>query len=391
MIEIFKKILIDYKDLWLLIAGWLANELFSHIKKILLKSIRIRKLRMELKTSVNNDSSFATLDSAIPYYSKNNIKIRAISKSFFIAIPPPYNYALELYEFEYRANASLTSPRFSGIFANKELPEDFELIVQSCANETAEQFLVELEAGKTRFNGPIYGVYRIYPQRLTLKEEAGLQIDFYTTDFFTYRTIGKIVKRLQNNNLFNKISSIIDVNLVNELLPSFGLSCFAILNRGYGDEILFAKRSDNAIVCPGKWHFSMNEAFSLNDVNNYGELSLSACLYRGIKEELGLNERFENNISEHEFLDLDIVIDRLELGILAFVRIRLDENLTYQTLLDCYAIAQDSALETSTITSIRISELEIFLKNNYNNVSVECRCGLRKLLARYRAGYLRED
>ena len=135
----------------------------------------------------------------------------------------------------------------------------------------------------------------------------------------------------------------------------------------------------------------MNEAFSTNDVDKYGELSFSACLYRGIREELGLSERYENNTIEHEFLDLDMITDRLEMGILAFVRIRLDEKLTYQMLLDCYATAQDKALETSTITSIRITELDTFLKKNYNDISVGCRCGIRSLLARYRAGYLHED
>lgn len=390
--ETLKRIFIDYKDFWLILIGWIANELFSSTRKKILKVFRLWKLRRQLKKIKNDDLTFLTLDNAIPYYAKDNIKLRVISKNFFISIPQPYQHQLSLHEFNSREDASLNSSRFSGIFADGNIPENFEAIVEDCAIETAQQFLAELEAGHIRFNGPMYGVYKISPQRLTIKEDAGLGIDFYTTDYFTYRTIGKIVEKIQKSNgQFIKLSGITDLNLINELLPSFGLACFAILNRGYGDEILFGKRSNNVVVDRGKWHFSVNEAFSLNDVDKYGELSFSACLYRGIREELGLSERFEKNIGEHEFLDLNIITDRLEPGILAFVRIKLNQKLTYQMLLDCYKTAQDRTLETSTITSIRIAELETFLTNNYDNISIGCRCGLRSLLARYRAGYLRED
>ena len=44
-----KRIFIDYKDWWLILIGWVANELFTSTKKRFWRTIRILKLRWQLK------------------------------------------------------------------------------------------------------------------------------------------------------------------------------------------------------------------------------------------------------------------------------------------------------------------------------------------------------
>lgn len=264
-------------------------------------------------------------------------------------------------------------------------------IILSSADEIAEEFLSDLREGYMRFNGLMYGLKNIRPERLTVDENSGLDIDFYKTDYFTYRVFDKIYQKLKANNFKFKIDKLQDLNIYSPFLSSWGLVTFVIINQGYGDEILIGKRSNAVIVDKEKWHFSMNEAFSMNDKNEYGHPSLSACLFRGLEEELGISDIFKKYVKQYEFLDLVIGVDRFEIGVTSFVRIELNETFTFKILLDLYSIAQDGKLETSSITSIPIKSIDEFIDDNYDNISAGCRGGLKALNARYKAGYLRES
>ena len=140
-----------------------------------------------------------------------------------------------------------------------------------------------------RFNGLMYGVKKVRNERLTIEEEAGLDMIFYKTDYFTFRVFAKIYEKLKNNSLGFKVEKLQDLNLYSPFLSGFGLGAFVIINQGKGDEVLLGRRSNGVIVDKGNWHYSMNEAFSMKDVDEYGYPSLSTCLYRGLQEELGIS------------------------------------------------------------------------------------------------------
>ena len=134
----------------------------------------------------------------------------------------------------------------------------------------------------------------------------------------------------------------------------------------------------------------MNEAFSLTDKNQYGQLSFTACLFRGLKEEIGISQTFSSEISEYKFLDLGLELDRFEIGISSFVRINLNDKLTFEKFVDFYNIAQDKELETETLKCIPLKNINTFLKENYSKMSKGSRAILKSLYSRYEAGYLRE-
>jgi hypothetical protein len=110
-------------------------------------------------------------------------------------------------------------------------------------------------------------------------------------------------------------------------------------------------------------------------------------MFRGLEEELGVSPLFKKYISQYEFLDLGMDIDRFEMGITSFVRIELDATFTYQNLLELYSIAKDKELETGIIESIKMKDIDHYIKENYNNFSAGCRATLKALSARYKAGY----
>jgi hypothetical protein len=237
----------------------------------------------------------------------------------------------------------------------------------------------------------MFGVNKIRAERLTQDENSGFTINFYKTDYFTYRTFAKIHQQFKIVPGLFDIKSLHDLNTYTTFLSSFGLANFIIINQGNGDEVVIGRRSNAVVVDKGKLHFSMNEAFSMNDVDEYGNPSFSACLFRGLEEELGISQSFKKYVVNHEFLDLIIGTDRFELGITCFARIEFNETFTLNTLKELYSIAKDSKLETTSFLTVPVKDIDNFIKQNYDDISSGCRLALKALNSRYKAGYLREE
>jgi hypothetical protein len=373
------------------IIGAVVTDIYNYFKRKYLQERKTSVLKRSLNQAFKTDGGVIALDHAIPYYLKENITLRDTNKSLFVEIPAQYQKSLEEYGFQSRPNTNLSgNSDLQATLSMLNIEDPLEAISRA-ARQVAEEFIDDFRNGYIRFNGLMFGVDKIRAERLTQDENSGFTISFYKTDYFTYRTFAKIHQHYKTVPGLFDIKNLHDLNTYTTFLSSFGLANFIIINQGNGDEVVIGRRSNAVVVDKGKLHFSMNEAFSMKDVDEYGNPSFSACLFRGLEEELGISQLFKKYVVNHEFLDLIIGTDRFELGITCFARIELNETFTLNTLRELYSIAKDSKLETTSFITVPVKEIDSFIKENYDNISSGCRLALKALNARYKAGYLREE
>lgn len=373
------------------IFGVVLTKLVEYLWAKLLKYRMQSIVRSRLDDTFEVTNRILALDHGIPHYLHANITLRHSKNSFFIGVPAKYRDELMSFDFEYRPTISLEG--------NDDLERTFQFLndsnvssaIQIAASQVAEELILDLQNGETRFNNEMFGVNKVRSQRLDKDEDAGFTIDFYKTDYFTYRTCVKLYQRYNGHEDRLQVEKLQDLNKYAPFLASFGVGTFIIINQGNGDEVIVGLRSKGVVVDQGRYHFTMNEAFSMKDVDEYGQPSLSACLFRGLEEELGISPIFKKYISDYQFLDLLLGVDRFEMGITSIARIKLNATFTFNKLRECYSIAKDSKLETSALISIPVNKIDAFLKEHAEKISQGCSFGLKAINARYKAGYLREE
>ena len=352
-----------------------------------LKKRRVRKTSKKLsKFDFSNDSGYMALDHAIPFYEENNIDLKHAGKEFIIEIPDEFKPQLKQHKFEIRKGSQ---KGFENILVETfnflQDTNDYKSKLQIAAEVVAKDFVTQLENGATRFNGKMFGVRSVKCERLTEDEKAGLSMEFYTTDYFTYRVFAKLYQEYKSKFLINGVK---DLKKYIPFLSSFGIANFVIASDNTDEYILLGHRSNNVIVDKNRLHFSMNEAFSLKDIDEFEEPSFKSCLFRGLKEELGINKDFKKNVVDYGFLDLGMDVNRMEMGISSYTKLKFDDNFTPDTLRQLYSIAQDRELETKKLEFIPMSNLNRFISENECKMSAGCRATLKLLQARRIAGYL---
>lgn len=371
------------------ILGVTATELYNYVKRYKTRIDRENVLKQLNRDLLIENEGYLALDHGIPYYEESNIILRDTGQLILINVPYAYREEFQRYRFEIRdTDNSILAELLEPIFEKFNI-EDRSNLIQGSVEEASIEFLRDLRDGEMRFNGLMYGVKKIRTERRTDDEKAGLDIDFYKTDYFTYNVLNKIYQKIGKQNF--TIERAKDLNFYSPFLSSFGLATFVVVNRGNGDEILIGKRSQSVFVDKGKWHYSMNEAFTIKDIDEYGNPSLTACLFRGIKEELGINELFKKYVDQYFFLDFLMITDRFEVGVSSCIRIKFDKNFTYINLLNLYQIGQDHKLETDSIQLIPVREINSFISENYNDISSACRGSLKLFKTRYDAGLFKNE
>lgn len=361
------------------VIGYFINIFFDLLKSKV-KNLKTLKIRDSLKLlNFKNDNGYMPIDHAVPQYDENNICLKNTNETFIVPIPKEYREELQEFGFEYHDEILYKEQELLSIF-NKLGIQDYKNIIQDSANVVASNFLTELRNGLVRFNGYLFGIDSIRLNRYGEKENAALSIDFYKTDYFTYRVFANIYQ--QYKECFN-LQNIVDVNSISHFLSSFGLGCYVIASDGEQEYMIVAHRGLNVLVDKDKLHFSMNEAFSMLDVDMYGNPSFVSCLYRGLKEELGINEAYNSNIIKYGFMDLSIDLDRLECGISCYIRLRFNNNFTVEQFNELYKTSQDKELETTELEFVPMKMLRTYIKENKEKFSVGCLNGLYSLLTRY--------
>lgn len=365
------------------VLGYLVNVLLDNIKaytKSAIRANRTTNLSRQLQSlNFKAETDYMAIDHAVPKYIEDNIILKPTDKTVIVPIPEQIRKQLGELGFAHHPYVPHDETIIAKSFSHIGL-SDYDDLLSEASVIVANEFLDELESGKIRFNGFLYGVEHIMLNRCGENESPLLKMNFYKTDYFTFRVFAKLYGKLRNSITVNGIE---DLNSLPAFLSSFGIGCYIIATDGVDEYLMIAHRGNNVIVDQDKYHFSMNEAFSLTDVDIYGNLSFVACLFRGLREELGLNENCKKYVTDYGFLDLDIILDRFEMGITCYARIRFDDNFTMDYFKDLYRSAQDKELETSELKFVPMKEVRKFVKENGSKFSVGCLNGLASLLARY--------
>lgn len=369
--------------------GYLTNTIIDYVKSAASQKIsnyRTKKIRDSLKeTNFKADEGYMPIDHAVPQYNEDDIHLQNINHSFVIAIPQEYREELQRLGFYYHEPIPYREADLKAIFERLDLKEQLDAIIQDASNEVAKQFLDDLKNGYIRFNGYLFGVDNIRLNRSGVDENAFLSIDFYKTDYFTYRVFAKIYQKYRER--FD-LQNIVAINSIPHFLSSFGLGCYIIASDGLQDYMIIAHRGTNVIVDRDKLHFSMNEAFSMLDVDMYGNPSFVSCLFRGLKEELGINEAYISNIIKYGFLDLSVDVDRLECGISCYVKLLFNNQFTIEQFSKLYKTSKDKELETVELEFVPMSDLNNYIRNNAQRFSSGCLHGLYSLLSRYESNQI---
>ena len=366
------------------IIGYLTNTLIDFVKSATAKKIstyRALKIRDDLKVAnFKADNGYMPIDHAVPQYDEEDMHLRNSGQLFIVPIPQAYREELQRLGFHFHDQAAYREEVLRAAVEQLGLSDSFDTILAAAADEVANQFLADLRNGYIRFNGYLFGVDHIGLNRSGEHENAALSIDFYKTDYFTYRVFAHIYQKYKEQFC---LQNIVAINAIPHFLSSFGLGCYILASDGVQEYMIVAHRGANVIVDRDKLHFSMNEAFSMLDVDMYGNPSLVSCLYRGLKEELGLSEAYNAHIQQYGFLDLSIDVDRLECGISCYVKLRFSNHFTIEQFAELYKTSKDKELETKELDFVPMAELRTYLKNNADRFSSGALHGLYSLLSRY--------
>lgn len=324
-----------------------------------IKDIAERKDNKKLKADLLEDE-IITLDSAIPCYSNNNIDLTLQNECFFISFPSDEIGELRKYSPEYVSNDNLLLGGYSSIDQlGKAMDiENLEEMIEKHKRIVADSFVKSARSGQMIYNNKKFGIRKIIrSRRPTWGEENTLKIFLFSTDYFTHRVMRSVYSELkEEGHVISKSREIADLNRFYPFLTSFGLNSLLILQDL--EKIVLVNRSKQiANMKEEQWHVSMNEGLNISDLEN-NHVDLSNWLYRGYKEELGI----EHKVTENYFTNLFINMETFEIGIssIAKARVSIDE---FQVN---YRSARDSALENVgyTLVSSTPQSIKAFLRKN---------------------------
>lgn len=118
-------------------------------------------------------------------------------------------------------------------------------------------FIVELESGKTMFNGAELGVYSITDMRTENSEEYCADIQLYYSDYFTFKCMTEMYHILCSIDASPfALSKVGDIRKLSPFLCSLGLGGFLATYVGGEVSLMWTKRSGN-ISSGDMWHFSI--------------------------------------------------------------------------------------------------------------------------------------
>lgn len=227
----------------------------------------------------------------------------------------------------------------------KELPR----LIETHRRRVGEKFLQEADG--LIFNGGKYGVYSLRFTRLGEHEKPGVELDLFRTDYFTHRVFRSIYRELKQ--VGHPIASADNTNFLTyrPFLTSLGINTVLICDGDKGKNVVLAKRSTRVHTDEPLYHITMNEGVSQTDKDPFGKVDLELCLKRGLKEELGIDEKrlgqrfFDDAIYQHgvrgAFYDFFLERTNFEIGVTSVLELNLDFHRDIAGL-----IARDKHLET---------------------------------------------
>lgn len=421
----FQALLLDFlKILAGIVIGWIVNPFKDRISNWRTKSKWRRRMK-KVQQAFNNENfrnnlgGVIRLESAVPSWESNNIKLSHNAKEF-----PDFYYPIPSNKIELLQNAGFTDsgryvpkgrkkPQFytfddsanclSSSFSdvaltklnaglacfNRKWDLETQAEILEIAESVADEMISDLNAGKCRFNGAMYGVGHFSHSRSEGSEEPIVIIQFYVTNFFTFRVFANFYQK-HKAKLLQSANQYISKETINSLaypfLSSFGIATIAVLSYNDVEEMcekedcmIIGKRSNEVKVDPNVYHYTMNEAFSLGDKSSRGALSIEMAATRGFYEEIGLEIRNDKNRTTsikgtHHggicFMDFLFDSNKCEMGVNSYIRIKINEGVNPGKFVEdfkaCRSVARDGHMETTGFVLQPIGDIKAFLEKNKN-------------------------
>lgn len=352
------------------------------------------------------------------FYEKDQLDICVINKSLFLPVPDKQKKKLEALKFFRKDKVQEVENHLKKIKPDneelklqfvrfveshqKEFPlptiykrltdyleqdkyKDIELVKQSdfgiekfitaVTEMVACNFIEDLKAGKTMFNGAELGVYNITDNRTTNSEHPCVDMQLYYSDYFTFKCMTEMYHILCSidGNPF-VINDIQDIHPLAPFLCSLGLGGYLAAYTDEGTSLMWTKRSGN-ISSGDIWHFSYDETVSLLldgavdnekhlivDKDNTVHIDTERLLYRALKEEVGATQ---DNVDEdnHGIFEIGIIrSERLEIELISEAVLHMGSDISPQEQIkEMHDSANDGYLEIAKVQFLPLRNREVLI------------------------------
>ena len=312
---------------------------------------------------------FKWIDHASPFYQSENFRIIDSQKQFIVPIPESHIYELTKNGFHNHVGQCLHSI------------EELQILIQKCDStikdpnellarvgiKTANDFIDQGKAGNRQPNREMYGVYKIIRSRTEIGEEPILEIEVYTTDYFTFKYMSNLYKELISRGVIFTFTCPEDINQYVPFFSSIGVGGFLVLKNKNSNNYMLVQRS-KSVNCAGQWHFSYDETFKPEDMSHPEEKEISYIqmgMARALDAELRIKD-FSKRKDLHSYGVTGVGVishGRLEFEICTVVILNSSFECEKDVKESFYA-AKDSIRESYRMIFKKGRSVTAFMKNN---------------------------
>ena len=352
------------------------------------------------------------------FYEKDQLNICVINKSLFLPVPDKQKKKLEALKFFRKDKVQEVENHLDKIKPdNTELKQQFVTFVENHQEEfslhtvherlvvylkqekykeielpkpsvfgieefiavvsemVACNFIEDLEAGKTMFNGAELGVYDIRDNRTTNSEHPCVDMQLYYSDYFTFKCMTEMYHILCSiDGRSFVINDILDIHPLAPFLCSLGLGGYLAAYTSGGISLMWTKRSGN-ISSGDIWHFSYDETVSLLldgavdnekhlivDKDNSVRIDTEKLLYRALKEEVGATQEKVDE-DNHGLFEVGIIrSERLEIELISQAVLHLNSEVSPQEQIkEMHDSANDGYLEIAKVQFLPLRNRETLI------------------------------
>lgn len=356
------------------ILGFAANKLLDWITGVASKQFKKRTIDCAYRDFYNGaHRDIVITSSGFPFFSPSNIKTRLNTEKVFL-LATPVGIKREDTEKDCFSSVDRLTESFDSYIKANSLSETLEEI----RREVYQSFCDKTQGNY--FNNKTLGVNHIDGLSRTADgiEQPILSIDFFETDYYTHKIIGRLLDRIHfDSSLIQKDMA----GLYSWARNSFGISLILIIPKD--NMILLTKRSKQAAFTEDKeWiYVSVTEALSKKGdfYECKGVLDLSKAAVRGIEEELGIEPtqlksdtlRFYESFYETKFHQDNIVAS-----------IELSDTFSFKDI--AKLLAKDKFMEIKDVISLPKNKKDIatFIENNKEQMRSQTIFTLESFMAR---------
>ena len=269
----------------------------------------------------------------------------------------------------------LQQDKYKGLKLPKKSAFGIDDVTNVVSEMVACNFIANLKAGKTMFNGAELGVYNITDSRTTNSEHPCVDMQLYYSDYFTFKCMTEMYHILCSiNESPFVIKDIQDIRPLAPFLCSLGLGGYLAAYTNEGTSLMWTKRSGN-ISSGDIWHFSYDETVSLLldgavdndkhlivDKDNSVHIDTERLLYRALKEEVGATQELVDE-DNHGLFEVGIIrSERLEIELISQAVLHLNSDISPQEQIkELHDSANDGYLEIAKVQFLPLRNRDVLI------------------------------